>query len=132
MECERCFNIAEASPCPICADPARDQQMICVVEDPLDVLAVERTGAFRGVYHILHGALSPIDGVYPEKLRIAELSRSRAHDPSPRSDTGHQPQPGRREHRDLHPSAACPGRRHRHAAWHAVCPSAAIWNTPMR
>jgi recombination protein RecR len=73
VQCERCFNIAELSPCPICSDPARDQATICVVEEPLDVLAVERTGAYRGVYHILHGALSPIEGIYPEKLRIAEL-----------------------------------------------------------
>ena len=71
--CERCFNVAEQSPCPICADASRDQGMICVVEEPLDVLAVERTGAYRGVYHVLHGALSPIDGIYPEKLRIADL-----------------------------------------------------------
>jgi recombination protein RecR len=73
VECSRCFNIAEESPCPICGDPARDQSLICVVEEPMDLLAVERTGAYRGVYHVLHGALSPIDGVYPEKLRIAEL-----------------------------------------------------------
>jgi recombination protein RecR len=73
VECSRCFNIAEESPCPICADPARDQTLICVVEEPMDLLAIERTGAYRGVYHVLHGALSPIDGVYPEKLRIAEL-----------------------------------------------------------
>src|SRR5512135_2386682 len=71
--CERCFNIAEQSPCAICADPARDQGTICVVEEPLDVLAVERTGEYQGVYHVLHGALSPINGVYPEKLKIAEL-----------------------------------------------------------
>lgn len=71
--CQRCFNIAEQSPCPICADLSRDQTLICVVEEPMDVLAIERTGAYRGTYHILHGALSPIDGVYPEKLRIAEL-----------------------------------------------------------
>lgn len=71
--CETCYNIAESSPCPICADAGRDHGLICVVEDPLDVLAIERSGAFRGVYHVLHGALSPIDGVYPEKLRIAEL-----------------------------------------------------------
>jgi recombination protein RecR len=71
--CERCVNVAETSPCPICADPARDQEQICVVEEPMDVLAVERTGAFRGAYHVLHGALSPIDGIYPEKLKIAEL-----------------------------------------------------------
>ena len=73
--CERCFNIAEQSPCPLCSEPSRDQGVICVVEEPPDVLAVERTGAFHGVYHVLHGALSPIDGVYPEKLRIAELVR---------------------------------------------------------
>jgi recombination protein RecR len=80
--CERCFNVAEASPCPICADPARDQQLICVVEEPMDVLAVERTGAFRGAYHVLHGALSPIDGIYPEKLKIFELvERVRASQP---------------------------------------------------
>jgi recombination protein RecR len=71
--CELCFNIAEQTPCPICADAARDQRQICVVEEPMDVLAVERTSAYHGTYHVLHGALSPIDGVYPEKLRIAEL-----------------------------------------------------------
>jgi recombination protein RecR len=71
--CEQCFNVAEQTPCPICADAGRDPGIICVVEEPLDVLAVERTGAFQGRYHVLHGALSPIDGVYPEKLRIAEL-----------------------------------------------------------
>lgn len=71
--CETCFNVTESSPCPICADPTREQGVICVVEEPMDVLAIERTGAFRGSYHVLHGALSPIDGIYPEKLRIAEL-----------------------------------------------------------
>jgi recombination protein RecR len=80
--CEQCFSVAEQSPCSICADPARDAGMICVVEEPLDVLAIERTGGFHGVYHVLHGALSPIDGVYPEKLRIAELiSRVKANPP---------------------------------------------------
>ncbi|MCX6031162.1 MAG: recombination mediator RecR [Chloroflexi bacterium] len=83
VQCEHCFNIAEVSPCPICADAGRDHRTICVVEEPLDVLAVERTGAFRGVYHVLHGALSPINGVYPEKLRIAELvDRVKATQPS--------------------------------------------------
>jgi recombination protein RecR len=71
--CEQCFSVAETSPCPICGDPARDHGMICVVEEPLDVLAVERTGSYGGVYHVLHGALSPIDGIYPENLRIAPL-----------------------------------------------------------
>jgi recombination protein RecR len=83
VQCERCFNIAEQSPCPLCADPVRDQGLICVVEEPMDVLAIERTGAYRGAYHVLHGALSPIDGVYPERLRIAELVK-RVRDTRPR------------------------------------------------
>ncbi|HET9851667.1 MAG TPA: recombination mediator RecR [Candidatus Limnocylindrales bacterium] len=73
MFCERCFNISDAPLCPICRDPGRDQTRLCVVEEPLDVLALERTGEFRGVYHVLHGAISPIDGVGPDRLRIREL-----------------------------------------------------------
>ena len=71
--CERCFNISDAPLCPICRDPGRDVARLCVVEEPLDVLALERTGEFRGVYHVLHGAISPIDGVGPDRLRIREL-----------------------------------------------------------
>jgi recombination protein RecR len=71
--CERCFNISDAPLCPICRDPGRDQARLCVVEEPLDVLALERTGEFRGVYHVLHGAISPIDGIGPDRLRIREL-----------------------------------------------------------
>jgi len=73
--CERCHNISEAPLCGICADPRRDEVRLCVVEEPLDVLAIERTGEFRGVYHVLHGAISPIDGIGPDRLRIAELMR---------------------------------------------------------
>ena len=71
--CERCFNISDAPLCPICRDPDRDDGHLCVVEEPLDVLAIERTGEFRGRYHVLHGAISPIDGIGPERLRIREL-----------------------------------------------------------
>ncbi|MEX1158254.1 MAG: recombination mediator RecR [Thermomicrobiales bacterium] len=71
--CSRCFNITESDPCFVCLDADRDQRMICVVEEPLDVLALERTGEFRGLYHILHGAISPVDGIGPDKLRIREL-----------------------------------------------------------
>jgi recombination protein RecR len=71
--CERCFNISDAPLCPICRDPGRDERRICVVEEPLDVLALERTGELHGVYHVLHGAISPIDGIGPERLRIREL-----------------------------------------------------------
>lgn len=71
--CERCFNISDAPLCPICRDPERDQRRLCVVEEPLDVLALERTAEFKGLYHVLHGAISPIDGIGPERLKIREL-----------------------------------------------------------
>ncbi len=71
--CERCFNISDAPLCPICRDPSRDERRLCVVEEPLDVLALERTAEFKGLYHVLHGAISPIDGIGPERLRIREL-----------------------------------------------------------
>ena len=71
--CDRCFNISDAPLCPICRDPGRDTTRLCVVEEPLDVLALERTGEFKGVYHVLHGAISPIDGIGPERLKIREL-----------------------------------------------------------
>lgn len=71
--CRQCFNIAEHDPCAICADPARDHATICVVEEPLDVIALERTREYRGLYHVLHGAISPVDGIGPADLRIDEL-----------------------------------------------------------
>ena len=71
--CDRCFNISDAPLCPICRDPGRDESRLCVVEEPLDVLAIDRTGEFRGRYHVLHGAISPIDGIGPERLKIREL-----------------------------------------------------------
>jgi recombination protein RecR len=70
--CSVCFNVTESDPCEICSDPRREN-IICVVEDPLDVVAIERTGEFRGKYHVLHGAISPVDGIGPDKLRIREL-----------------------------------------------------------
>jgi recombination protein RecR len=71
--CERCFDISLGPLCPICADPGRDDGLLCVVEEPLDVLAVERTRAYRGRYHVLHGAISPVDGIGPDRLRVREL-----------------------------------------------------------
>jgi recombination protein RecR len=71
--CEVCFNLAEGPRCPICLDQRRDRSVICVVEEPADVVPVERTNEYRGLYHVLGGALSPIDGVDPEDLKIAEL-----------------------------------------------------------
>jgi recombination protein RecR len=71
--CEQCFNISDSPLCQICRDPGREEARLCVVEEPLDVLAIERTGEFRGRYHVLHGAISPIDGIGPDRLRIGEL-----------------------------------------------------------
>jgi recombination protein RecR len=73
--CRECFNITDRNPCDICGNPQREATRICVVEEPLDVLALERTGQYKGQYHVLHGALSPIEGIGPEELKIRELLR---------------------------------------------------------
>jgi recombination protein RecR len=72
--CDRCFNLTEAELCDICLDTRRDTTIICVVEEPSDILSIERTHEFRGLYHVLGGALSPLDGVGPDKLHLAELA----------------------------------------------------------
>ncbi|KPJ60145.1 MAG: recombination protein RecR [Latescibacteria bacterium DG_63] len=71
--CSVCCNVTEEDPCPICADDTRDASLLCVVEQPGDVIALERTGQFKGRYHVLQGALSPLDGVGPEQLRVTEF-----------------------------------------------------------
>ena len=71
--CERCFNVAETALCPICNDDARDSSVVCVVEESRDIVAIERTGEFRGRYHVLLGAMSPLEGIGPEQLKIREL-----------------------------------------------------------
>ena len=73
VHCSVCFNVTEEDPCRICGDPRRDPRALCVVEEPNDLLAVERTGGFRGRYHVLLGALSPLDGIGPEDLKVREL-----------------------------------------------------------
>ena len=71
--CTVCFNITEQTPCAICRDEGRDRSILCVVEEPLDVVAIDRTGEYRGLYHVLHGAISPVEGIGPDELRINEL-----------------------------------------------------------
>ena len=73
--CSVCFNITENDPCLICEDETRDERLLCVVEEPLDVLAIERSRAFNGRYHVLHGAISPVEGIGPEDLKVDELIR---------------------------------------------------------
>jgi recombination protein RecR len=73
--CSTCYSVTETDPCPICGDPARDQGLVCVIEEPMDLLSLERTDNFHGVYHVLHGALSPLEGIFAEDLRIAELEK---------------------------------------------------------
>lgn len=72
--CDRCFNISEGSECEICGDPKRDDHVICVVEEPKDIAAIEKTGAFRGRYHVLQGSINMLEGVGPEQLKIKELA----------------------------------------------------------
>jgi len=71
--CSSCHNLTEIDPCDICADPRRDRSLICVVEDPLDVLTMEKVGFYRGLYHVLHGVISPMNGIGPEDLKIREM-----------------------------------------------------------
>jgi recombination protein RecR len=71
--CSSCQNVTESDPCRICSSLERDRTVICVVEEPLDILAIERSGSYKGQYHVLHGAISPMDGIGPEDLKIAEL-----------------------------------------------------------
>ena len=71
--CSKCFNITDTDPCPICASPKRDQSTICVVEDVKDVVAMEKTHEFKGVYHVLHGSISPMNGIGPDDIKIKEL-----------------------------------------------------------
>ena len=71
--CDRCFNVSEGHECEICADSRRDTHVLCVVEEPKDIVAVERTGEYRGRYHVLQGAISPIEGVGPDQLKVREL-----------------------------------------------------------
>jgi recombination protein RecR len=71
--CSRCFHLTDVDPCYICSNPKRDHKVICVVEDPRDLLAIERTKEFHGLYHVLHGAISPMDGIGPEDIKIREL-----------------------------------------------------------
>lgn len=73
--CERCRNFADANPCAICKDPTRNTALICVVEDPLDLVAIENSGGFHGLYHVLHGAISPLEGIGPDDLTIDLLVR---------------------------------------------------------
>ena len=120
--CQICYNITDAGrlECEICADPDRDQSTVCVVEDPLDVLALERTDGFSGRYHVLGGALSPIEGISPENLKIRQLlERVRAGGKGDHS--GDESQPGGRRHFHVPAPAAGPARRAGHppGAWPA-------------
>ena len=90
--CPRCFNIAEGAECGICGDTRRDGSVVCVVEESRDIVAVEKTGEFKGRYHVLQGAISPIEGIGPDQLRVKELlARTRRRRGSPRSSCARTP-----------------------------------------
>ena len=119
--CVSCQNITDQNPCPLCANPNRDRTTICVVEEPLDVLAVERSNAYRGLYHVLHGAVSPMSGIGPDELKMAELiDRLKAsadlERADPRGHPCHQLQHGGRGDVDVPVPAAGPVGRPRHEA----------------
>jgi recombination protein RecR len=79
--CEVCGALTEQSPCPTCADPRRDASLVCVVERPVDIISIEKSGTFRGRYHVIGGKISPLNGVEPDDLRIADLERRLGHEP---------------------------------------------------
>ena len=109
--CEQCFNIAEGPVCDLCADDRRDPTVLCVVEEPRDIVAVEKTQEFNGRYHVLQGAISPIEGIGPEQLRVRELLARIDTEDGRRGDPLHQPQPRGRGHRDVpEPAAQGPAR----------------------
>ena len=93
--CRRCCNMATDDICEICSNPRRDASLLCVVEDPRDVVAFERTGEFSGRYHVLHGAINPMEGVGPDQLRMAELLRRFGDEPISEVIVGTNPQPRR-------------------------------------
>ena len=98
--CSTCQNITEVDPCEICEDPDRDRSVICVVEDPLDVWAIEKSGSFSGLYHVLHGVIAPLENIGPEDLRINELLK-RLRDPSTDSTSSLQASSGRTKVREI-------------------------------
>jgi recombination protein RecR len=79
--CETCGSLTEKSPCDLCSDPRRDASLVCVVEQPVDILSIEKSGTFRGKYHVLGGKISPLDGVEPDDLRVGDLEKRLAHEP---------------------------------------------------
>jgi recombination protein RecR len=122
--CSICYNITENDPCEICGSSTRERGIICVVEEPLDVLAIERTHEFKGLYHVLHGAISPVDGIGPEDLKIdALLRRIRL--------AAATDQPVREMILATNPNLEGEATA-RSLAWPAAYPWAATWNTPTR
>ena len=99
--CSICNNITDVDPCTYCSNATRNQRLVCVVEEPTNIAAVEKTRHYNGVYHVLHGALSPLHGVGPEQLRIANLRTSRRRGQRGRTDPGDQSHRRRRSHRNL-------------------------------
>ena len=129
--CERCFNLSEGPLCRICSDLGRDQATICVVEEPADVIPIERTHEYRGLYHVLGGALSPIDGVDAEDLKIAELrAAGGGRETSARSSS--PPTRPRRAKRRPCTSPTAARTRSRSPGWRAGCRSAPTSSTPTR
>ena len=138
--CSICCDLTEADPCAVCRDARRDAGIVCVVAQPQDVVAIERTGGYRGRYHVLHGVLSPLDGIGPDDLRVTELvaplrgprRRCGGRSGDPGGHPGDQPQRRGGGDRRLPGQAAPPAGRARHPDRDRRARSAASWSTPTR
>lgn len=131
--CKRCQNLTDSEICPICSDKTRNQKVICVVAEPRDVIAFERTKEYKGLYHVLHGTLSPMGHVGPDDIRIRELVKRVAEEETWRrlsspTNPGHRG----RSHGDVHFAAAAAVRHQGYAGWRMVFRLAGIWSLLMR
>ena len=135
--CSICKNVAEEDPCRICADSERDQSMICVVEQPMDVLSIERTGKYQGVYHVLHGAIDPLNNIGPDEIYIADLLNVSIPNPIPESDqeiilATNPNMEGRQRRCTLQNNSKCKTQNSKLQDWPTDCPWVRILNMRMR
>ena len=130
--CSKCFNLAEEEQCDICKDSRRERDVLCVVEQPRDLIALEQAGVYRGLYHVLLGRIAPLENIHPDQLTLDALVERVRSGRVQGSHPGHQPDGGRRRHLAAHIEPARANFRCKSPASPAASPPAACWNSPTR